>query len=334
MTLSILIVNWKSKDYLKKCLYSISDTCRHLSPQVIVVDGGSFDGCAEMLRDDFPEVEFIQSEENIGFGRSNNLGFQKAHGEALLLLNPDTELKPGAVDALLNELRDNRSAGLVGARLLNSDGSLQYVAVHPLPTPWNAAFDSSWSRRRWWNRRGRRDTRETFEVQAVSGACMMLRASIFRKLGGFDPRFFMYAEDMDLCYRIHKLGLRILHAPHAVIIHHGGGSSSTQFSKFPAVMIREALYHFFLFNHGQTSAIAYRTLITVSALLRIPLLFVENVFSRVEGQASRKASLSKWITILSWSLGLESWASNIFAESILKLNDPIQEGGTNPENAQ
>ena len=111
MKLSILIVNWNSKDYMRECLHSISGTCGHLSPQVVVVDGGSFDGCAEMLAAEFPEVEFVQSPENIGFGRSNNLGFERVTGEALLLLNPDTELQPGAVDALLTALRGCRPQG-------------------------------------------------------------------------------------------------------------------------------------------------------------------------------------------------------------------------------
>src|SRR5688572_28797322 len=98
--LSILIVNWNSKDYLRKCLQSIRTTCAELSPQIIVVDG-SFDGCGQMLAAEFPEVEFVQIAENLGFGRSNNLGFERVTGDNLLLLNPDTELKAGAVQALL-----------------------------------------------------------------------------------------------------------------------------------------------------------------------------------------------------------------------------------------
>jgi GT2 family glycosyltransferase len=312
MKLSILIVNWNSKDYLRACLESIRRTCVHLSPQVVVVDGGSFDGCAEMLAADFPEVEFVQSQDNIGFGRSNNLGFERVTGEALLLLNPDTELQPGAVDALLTGLQQVPDAGLIGARLLNSDGSLQFASVHPLPTPWNAAWDCDWLRRRWWSRKGRWNATTPFVVQAVSGACMMMRAATFRELGGFDPRFFMYAEDMDLCFRIHKSGMRVCHAPQAVLIHHGGGSSSTHFSKFAEVMIREALDFYFRSNHGRIQSCLYRVLIFLSAVSRITILWLRGLVAHGQARDSARASIIKWWTLLRWSIGLESWAADWF----------------------
>jgi GT2 family glycosyltransferase len=312
MTLSILIVNWKSKDYLRECLHSIRRTCSHLSPQVVVVDGGSFDGCSEMLAAEFTEVEFVQSPDNIGFGRSNNLGFKRVSGEVLLLLNPDTELHPAAVDALLGELRQCPEIGVVGARLLNSDGSLQFAAVHPLPTPWNAAFDSDWLRRRWWNAQERRTSLFAFDVEAISGACMMMRSETFRKLGGFDPRFFMYAEDMDLCLRIHKFGLKVRHAPRAVVTHHGGGSSGTQFSKFSAVMIREALACYFTTHHGPSGALLYRLLITISASVRIPFLLAIAAIRTADARSASMTSIVKWWTLLRWALGRESWSAGWF----------------------
>ncbi len=312
MTLSILIVNWNSKDFLRKCLESIRQTCGGLAPQVIVVDGGSFDGCKEMLATEFPEIEFIQSPDNIGFGRSNNLGFEHVTSEAFLLLNPDTELHPGAVDALLEELRQRPDAGMIGARLLNSDGSLQFSAVHPLPTPWNAAMDSAWLRRRWWQAGKRSTGKRTFEVEAISGACMMMRSDTFQKLGGFDPRYFMYAEDMDLCFRIHKTGLKILHAPRAVVTHHGGGSSGTQFSKFSTVMIREALAFYFKSHHGPAGALLYRVLIVVSAGVRIPCLFVIAALRPADARSTSLISIVKWWTLLRWALGREKWSADWF----------------------
>jgi GT2 family glycosyltransferase len=309
MTLSIVIVNWNSKEFLRKCLESIRETRGGLATQVIVVDGGSFDGCREMLEAEFPEVEFIQSPDNIGFGRCNNLGFELVTGENLLLLNPDTELLPGSLGTLLDEIHKRPEAGMIGARLLNTDGSLQYSAVHPLPSPWNAAFDSDRSRRRWWNAKGRRTGTHAFEVEAISGACMMMRSDTFRKVGGFDTRFFMYAEDMDLCYRIHQTGLKILHAPQAVVTHHGGGSSGTQFSKFSTVMIREALAFYFKTHHGPASAILYRMLIMVSAGVRIPCLCAVAALGSAGARASSLISIAKWWTLLRWALGREDWSA-------------------------
>ena len=144
--LSILIVNWHSRDYLRRCLETVAATCADFAPQVIVVDGASFDGCDEMLSREFPAVKFIQSRENIGFGRSNNLGFAEVTTDAVLLLNPDTELRPGAVPRLMSVLDTMPQAGIVAGRLLNSDGALQTSCVQSFPTPLNQALDSGFLR--------------------------------------------------------------------------------------------------------------------------------------------------------------------------------------------
>jgi GT2 family glycosyltransferase len=312
MNLSILIVNWNSKAYLRACLDSIRGTCSHLSPQVVVVDGGSFDGCGDMIAAEFPEVEFVQSPDNIGFGRSNNLGFERVTGEALLLLNPDTELQPTAVDVLLAELTRLPQAGLLGARLLNSDGSLQMSAVHSLPTPWNTALDSDWLRRRWWSRKGRSEAANTFEVEAISGACMMMWTETFRRLAGFDPRYFMYAEDMDLCFRAREMGWKIHYAPRSEIIHHGGGSSKTCFSRFSVVMIREALGVYMHANFGGFRMVFYRLLMGFSAALRLLVLLSCRAVASAPVRQSLQTAILKWWAVFRWSMGMEAWARELY----------------------
>lgn len=313
MKLSIVIVNWNSRDYVRECVKSIRATCGGIMPQVVVVDGGSFDGCAEMIAADFPEVDFVQSQENIGFGRSNNLGFQSATGDAVLLLNPDTELRPAALDALIAALEGEPHAGMIGARLLNTDGSLQLSSVQHLPTPFRTAVtDCDWSRRRWWRLKGPGENGGPVEVEAVSGACMLLRSEVFRALGGFDPRYFMYAEDMDLCFRVRKMGLKVYHAPKSVIVHHGGGSSKTQVSLFSVVMMREALAVYMRLNLGRTREAAYRMLIGAVAVPRLALLSIGWVLARPASRPARLASLRKWWAALRWSLGLEKWAAAKF----------------------
>ena len=113
MTLSIIIVNWRSKDHLRACLRTVRATAADLSPQVIVVDGASFDGCGEMLAAEFPEVTFIQSQENLGFGRCNNLGFERSASDVVLFLNPDTELKDNCLQTMLAELERQPDAGIL-----------------------------------------------------------------------------------------------------------------------------------------------------------------------------------------------------------------------------
>jgi len=307
--LSILIVNWNSCEYLRACLQSILETCAAFDPQVIVVDGGSFDGSDNMVAAEFPWVDFVQSADNIGFGGSNNLGFGRVTGDALLLLNPDTVLQAGAVGILLEALSDLSDAGIIGARLFNGDGSLQMSSVHPLPNPVNAALDSNWVRARWWRRCGSVEG-VPIRVGAVSGACMMMRADTFRTLGGFDPRFFMYAEDMDLCFRVNQAGLGVYHASKARVVHYGGGSSGTTFSKFPAVMICEALRTYMELNRGRADALAYRVLIGGSALMRISMLWA--LHFKNAHRARCIVSIQRWTAVLRWSVGLEGWARERF----------------------
>jgi GT2 family glycosyltransferase len=286
MKLSIVIVNWNSREFLRDCLLSVRSSGARHAPQVVVVDGGSFDGCGEMLAAEFPEVDFIQSQDNIGFGRCNNLGFSRVTGDLLLLLNPDTVLQEGALEALIDALETAPEAGMVGAHLLNSDGTLQLFGIHSLPTPLNCALDSDWIRRRWWNRKGPADTGPPVAVEAVSGACILMRSDTFRQVGGFSPQYFMYGEDMDLAIKVTRLGLTIYYAPDARVVHHGGGSSC-----------------------------CYRGLMALAALLRCALLASLLPFGGHATRQTRGVALLKWWTVLRWSLGLEKWASARFRES-------------------
>ncbi len=320
MTLSILIVNWNSRDYLRRCLTSIREHCSELEPQIVVVDGGSFDGCAEMLAAEFPEVEFVQSECNLGFGRSNNLGFQRVTGKALLLLNPDTEVRAGAVQAMLRALQALPNAGIVGARLLNADGSLQLSSVHRLPNPLNVAFDMNWLRLRWWRKFGHATV--PFRVEAVSGACMMMLTTTFGRFAGFDPRYFMYAEDMDLCFQVSEAGMCIYHEPAARVVHHGGASSGKTFGKFSAVMISEALRTYLVANQGRSHGLACQGLLGLSAILRLPLLSASWAVSRGATRERRRASIRRWTAVLRWSLGREGWARENFRTGPAAVDPP------------
>lgn len=310
-TVSILIVNWNSKDLLRECLRSIHRTCAELSPQVVVVDGGSFDGCAEMLAAEFREVEFIQSQDNVGFGRANNLGLTRVTGEAVFVLNPDTELEPGALQTLLSELKRLPDAGILSPRLLNTDRTLQ-TSVHALPKPVRQALDSELLRRllspfSLWAPPSDFAPAGTVEVEAVPGTAMLMWAKTFRDVGAFTPAYFMYAEDMDLCFKVLRAGHRIYHVPTAVVVHHGGASSSTQGSSFSAVMIREALNLYMILNHGRHYSLAYRLATALSALVRLPILLLRLIGSSDGSRQARRAALGRWWSVLSWSCGQERW---------------------------
>ncbi|OUU96355.1 MAG: hypothetical protein CBC35_01420 [Planctomycetes bacterium TMED75] len=313
LTLSIIIVNWNSKNYVRKCLKSIQENGDSLATQVIVVDGGSFDGCDEMINNEFSWVEFVQANNNIGFGQSNNLGATKASGEYLLLLNPDTELKPGALNHLVSSAIRSPELGIMGARLLNSDGTLQTSSVHALPTPLNQFLDSELARRiypksSFFGTAKAYSSQKDTEVEAVSGACMLIRSSLFNDIGGFSSCYFMYAEDMDLCFKTRKAGLRNYHCPACEIIHHGGGSSSQQFSKFSTVHMCESLNRYLLINHGSSASNIYKFLTMLNAFIRLPLLTVWYFSSLNNKHSSTNTSIKRWLTIIRWTIGLEDWA--------------------------
>lgn len=320
MTVSLLIVNWNSKDFLRTCLKSVYETCDVLITQTVVVDAGSFDGCDEMLAREFPEVEFVQCPDNIGFGRSNNLGFNRVKNEYLLLLNPDTEIKVGALAALIAALKELPAAGLVTPRLLNTDGSLQTSSVQALPTQLNLALDCDLLRRlfphsRLWKTWKAFSSYEPVEVEAVCGACMLLRSETFQKLGGFSSDYFMYWEDIDICVKIRRNGLKIYHIPMAEVVHHGGKSSETQESQFSTVMIRIAGNTYMKLNHKPGSALLYRFFQGSSAFARLSLLFPIVAFSRKKRYVSALRSFRKWWAVLRWSLGVSRIRTPAFEHS-------------------
>ncbi|MBM3846206.1 MAG: glycosyltransferase family 2 protein [Verrucomicrobia bacterium] len=310
-SVTVLIVNWKSKDYVRASLRSLHEHAMELVKEVIVVDGASFDGCREMLLAEFPDTIFIQSEQNLGFGKCNNLGAKSATGDWLLLLNPDTVLRPGSLQTLAGAMEQCPDAGILGPKLLNTDGSLQTSCVQAFPTPINQALDSDWLRLRLpgaklWDTQRAFTSRTPVEVQAVSGACMLLRTEVFRRIGGFSPEYFMYGEDMDLCAKVKKLGLRNYHVPASEIVHHGGGSSTGSFSKISAVLLRQSVHLFIHRHQGSFAAAGYRILMAVSAALRVCLLAGSSWWSPDPIRTERLRSLKKWKAVLSWSAGMES----------------------------
>lgn len=305
--LSIIIVNWNSKDYVRECLRSLE---KHVTSayEAIVVDGASFDGCAEMLATEFPAAGFVQSQTNVGFGRCNNLGAQHATGEYLLFLNPDAEVTPGALEALLDVAAADPEVGLVGARLLNTDGSLQTSCVQSLPTPVNQALDSNFLRRlfpRWrlWGTYAAYNSGKPVQVEAVSGACMLLPRELFARIGGFCPQYFMYAEDMHLCWDVSKSGKRVVYQPAANIIHHGGGSSSGDFSRFSCLEMRRAVHRFIIAREGRVGGFAYRAFVGASAAGRLALLGTAFAVAAPTRRADLLDSIKRWWITLRWAAG-------------------------------
>src|SRR4029077_17383442 len=204
LDLSIIVVNWNSAEFVRRCVGSIRDHTAGLTYEILVIDNASFDGCDTVLKQYAPDATYIQSIDNSGFARANNRAFRASRGSSLLFLNPDTEIVGSAIYLLYRALQHLPRAGAVGARLLNSDRSLQKSCIQSFPTILNQALDSEYFRRKWpasvlWGTKPLlHDNREAAEVEAISGACLMIKRDVFERVGEFTEDYFMYAEDIDL----------------------------------------------------------------------------------------------------------------------------------------
>lgn len=317
MELSIIIVNWKSVDFTQQCLASITANAGDLHYEVIVIDNASWDGCGEMIRREFPQVMFIQSNQNLGFAGANNLAFSKSSGRHVLFLNPDTEIQKSALQTLLSALESLPGAGMVGARLLNSDRTLQTHCVVALPSILNQTLNSEFLRKTFpkWSLWG---TRPLFEsdntpasVEAITGACMLLKRQVNEQIGGFSCNYFMYSEDMDLCIKVAKAGWKIYYVPTAEIVHHAGGSSgSRKESNFSTLMVRESLTQFMKIHHGNAYAALFRFVTGAMALLRVLLLLLVSPLAlHPAGYRRIRRAIRKWWEVLAWSFDAKAWVS-------------------------
>ena len=229
---SILVVSYRNPELTRACLQSVFDETRDIAFELLVVDNASGDGTPEMVAREFPDVRLVALEENIGFGRANNLAAREAVGEYLLLLNPDTVVHDGAVQRLLAFARVNPEAGLYGGRTLAPDGTVDPSSCWGAPTPWSMAcfglgLSTAFPRSRLLDPEslGRWQRDSVREVGIVTGCLLLMRRDVWHELGGFDPMFFMFAEDADLSMRARRRGWRPTITPEATITHVKGGSS-------------------------------------------------------------------------------------------------------------
>lgn len=228
LDLSVIIVNYNTRDMTLECLRTLIGRLEGLSTEVLLVDNGSSDGSADAVASAFPTVKLIRSNHNLGFGAGNNMALRQSSGKYFLLLNSDAFPRPGALPALVQYLEKNPDVGVVGPRLLNADGSLQ-ISCFRYPSParaWleNLAISSLFRShpkigdyRRWPH-----DTERA--VDWVIGACLLVRREVYEKVGGFDERFFMYAEETDWQARIRDAGWKIGFTPAAEVTHLAGAS--------------------------------------------------------------------------------------------------------------
>ena len=221
--LSIIVVNWNTRDLLRDCLAALYAADLPRLTEIIVVDNASTDGSAAMVLAEFPEVDLLVSERNLGYARANNQALKRARGRHVLLLNSDTRVSPPAIRLLMCLMDAHPNAGACAPRLVTTNGVAQPFAYGGEPT---LIYLLRRAVVRWLLRRDLHDWErpEVHEVDWASGACLLVRRDALDAVGPLDESMFMYFEDVDWCLRLRKLGWRVLVQPEAVVTHIGGQS--------------------------------------------------------------------------------------------------------------
>jgi GT2 family glycosyltransferase len=312
---SIVCVNWNSIPYLRECLASIYRYTSGIGFEIIVVDNASPDGGIDQLKEQFPEITVVKSGKNLGFAGASNLGFEHSSGNYVLLLNPDTKLVNPAINILLETMKALPDAGIVGCKLLNTDLSVQTASVQKFPTLLNQLTNVECLRVRWpgcplWDISPLfRDTTTPVRVQVIPGACMLLRRDAFEKVGLLTEDYFMYAEDIDLNYKLSRAGFASYYVGAAQIVHHGGTSSSLQpVSHWSILMKHRAMLKYYRMIGGSFYGMLYRATMGVSALVHLVLLAAVLPFGDKEVVRLKSA---KWSTVLRWAVGLDEPTINV-----------------------
>ncbi|HUV05708.1 MAG TPA: glycosyltransferase family 2 protein [Armatimonadota bacterium] len=231
MVLSVVIVNWNTRDYLLRCLESIRADSSAGAAEVIVVDNGSSDGSAQMVRERFGEVSLIENAENLGYAEANNQGISASRGEYILLLNPDTELKPGVLGALVSFAKGHPDAAAVGCRLAAPDGKVQR-SCRSFPGPLGVLFEYAGLSRLFPRRRLFGSYRMTYfdysrdaEVDQPMGSCLLISRKAWDGVGKFDKDFPIFFNEVDWCYRAKQMGWKVYFTAGAEVVHYGGAST-------------------------------------------------------------------------------------------------------------
>jgi GT2 family glycosyltransferase len=274
MNCSIIIVSYNSVDYLRSCLKSIEYYAS--TAEVIVVDNCSNDGSPDMVRTQFPMTKLLLPHENIGFSAANNLAAKSASKDYIFLLNPDTELTKPGIDSMIHFLTQKNEGCLVGPALLNSDGT-QQNSVLDFPTL-KAVFWEIFFLHTIFNRAKNSciSSKIPLEVNAISGAAIMMRKDLYLSLGGLDETLF-WVEDLDLCYRSKIQGAKTYFDPNTTIIHHGGKSSEKVRPRVIANQLMSRLKYFKKHRSKTINLIAI-FLVGIHIVSRLVFLFILQFF--------------------------------------------------------
>jgi N-acetylglucosaminyl-diphospho-decaprenol L-rhamnosyltransferase len=254
--LDVVIVSYRCEGLLRDCLASLRAHPPRGPMRVIVVDNASGDGTPDMVRREFAEVELIEQPHNSGFSVANNVGIAAGSAPYVLVLNPDTRITPGSLDVVLGVLEERAEVGMAGPRLELDDGSFDHASRRAFPTPLSALGHFTGVGRREGASGAlaayRAPEVESGPVDAINGAFMLIRRSALDQVGAFDPRYWMYMEDLDLCYRFERAGWTTWYEPSATVIHVKAGTSGKRRSWRLNRAFHYGMYRFYRDHYAPT----------------------------------------------------------------------------------
>ena len=233
MELSVIIVSFNVRDYLKRCLLSVQNATYNIDCEIFVVDNNSGDGSADMVRDEFPGVNLITNKANKGFSTANNQAIRQSSGEFILLLNPDTIVEESTFSKCIDFMKNHIDAGAIGVRMVDGEGNFLPESKRALPTP-ATAFFKTFGLSFFFPGSGlfnkyylpHINSFETSRTEVIAGAFMFIRREVLKITGLLDEDYFMYGEDIDLSYKLLKAGFNNYYFPEVQIVHYKGKSTS------------------------------------------------------------------------------------------------------------
>ncbi len=272
--LSVIIINFNAEKLILRCLQAVYETIGALDCEVLVVDNASTDGSVAAVQQNYPQVKLILNQENVGFARANNQAARLARGHYLLLLNSDAFVHDGAITQMVDFMDAHPQSGAAGCRLVYEDGSLQR-SCYSFPTPLTELWQTLWLdrvfsgspvfgkfRMTYWDQDTERD------VDWLMGAVLLIRREVVEELGLFDEAYFMYSEEMDLCYRLNQAGWRVSFVPQATVTHLWGGTSR-QNKELAFIRLYSSRVLFFRKHYGRFVTAIYKLVLYLGSLVRV-----------------------------------------------------------------
>lgn len=284
--ITVIIVNYNVKEFISDLLDSLNKAAGEIELEVFIVDNASSDGSAEFLKKNFPWVHLIENSENLGFGKANNQAISKATGDYTLLINPDTVVREDTLKVMYDHMEGNPETGAAGCKLLNPDGTFAPESRRSVPTPATALWKLTGLSTLFPNSKtfgkyhlGWMSENEKASVPVLSGSFMFFRTSVLQEIGGFDERFFMYAEDIDICYRTTNAGYRIDYVPDTSVTHYKGESTKKENLDY-IVIFNKAMYQFFDKHYSSHYTSLFKAIIAVFLFVRVVIGYMGSILKK------------------------------------------------------